>query len=80
MISHITGKGFAIRRDGTRVLYRCARAGHEEWYDFAKEPKYRGWPKRRRLELAENNATFVMGWHSEAKGGGYIECGACRRS
>jgi hypothetical protein len=78
MIAHITGKGVAVRREGSRVLYRCLRAGHEEWWDFAKDPRYRRHTKNRRLEIGINLAIFAVSWHSEAKGGGYIECKGCR--
>ncbi len=73
-------KGFAIDRDGTKVLYRCARCKDETWFDFSKVNKYLRWPIKRRTELAENSAIFVMSWHSEKKGGGYINCKVCEKN
>ena len=75
--SFTTGQGYALRRDGTKVLYRCRRNGHEEWYDFLKAENVRHLAPHRRAEVAESMAVFAARWHSEAKGGGHIECTRC---
>jgi hypothetical protein len=67
---------YAVRQEGPRVLYRWKCCGAEEWSDFSRQMPFRkmGADGKRRAEAV---ATFVLGWHSEKKGGADDPCPKC---
>ena len=69
----LSGRQYAVARDGTKITFECARAAHQYTMDLGKKSL----PVSRRL--GESGARMMASWWSRAKGGCIGVCPKCLR-